>query len=100
MWKWELVLVLHGWGRLGCPPEAALTGLWGWEGAGVCLGGCVEAARAAALGGAMEDAAAADAQSHFPSWWHRWAQGDFSGAGGCASSGGSQECLTPLPAFL
>lgn len=70
MWKWELVLALHSWGRLGCPQGAALPELWGWKGAGVCLDGCVEAECAAALGGAMQDVAAVDAQSHFPSWWH------------------------------
>lgn len=103
MWKWELVLALHSWRRSGCPHGAAVPGLWDWEGAGVCRDGFVEAACAAALRGAVEDVAAADAQSHFPSWWHCCAhcqQGDFSGAGGCASSDGSQECLTPVPAFL
>lgn len=100
MWKWELVFALHS---SGCPPGAALPGLWGWEGAGVCLDGCVEAACAAALGGAMEDVAAADAQSHFPSWWHHCAhcqQVISAVVGGCASSDGSQECLTCVPAFL
>lgn len=103
MWKGELVLALHSWGRLGCPHGAALSGLWGWEGAGVCLDGCVEATCAAALRGAMQDVAAADAQSHFPSWWHHCAQcqqGAFSSVEGYASSAWSQECLTAFPAFL
>lgn len=79
--------------------RAGTLGL-GQECAGPC---CVEAVCAAALGGAMEDAAAADAQGDFPSWWHHYAccwRGDSSGAGGCVSSGGSWGCLSLASAFL
>lgn len=94
MWKWDLVLAWHIWGRSGCPRGAAVPGIWGWEGAGECRD--VEAALAAALGGAME---------MLQLLMHRV----ISQAGGITVStvisavpaqGGTQECLTPVPAFL
>lgn len=107
IWKAELVLASRCPGGQGCPCGAAVLGLWdvphpasvGQEHVGLC---CLEAACAVALRGDVEGAAAADAQDDFPSWWHYCAhcwQGESSGARRCVSSGGSQGCHSPFPAF-
>lgn len=91
----------EGWDALVGQP------CWGFgagEGAGACgvVLCCVAASSALALRGAVEDAAAADAQGDFPSWWHYCARcwrGNSSSARGCLSSGGSQGCVSPARAF-